>query len=66
MRMHYLIRRIAGMFVLISLALGYWVNPWFYVFTAFVGLNLIQSSFSHFCPMESLLAALGVPGERRP
>lgn len=61
MRMHYLIRRIAGTFVLASLALGYWVSPWFFLFTAFVGLNLIQSSFTHKCPMENILAALGVP-----
>jgi hypothetical protein len=63
--MHYLIRRIAGTFVLVSLALGYWVSPYWYLFTAFVGLNLLQSSFTHFCPMESLLARIGVatPGE---
>jgi hypothetical protein len=52
---HYLIRRIAGSFVLISLALGYWVSPWFYLFTVFVGLNLFQSSFTKFCPMEKFL-----------
>jgi hypothetical protein len=49
---HYLIRRIAGFFVLVSLALGWWVSPWFYLFTAFVGLNLFQSSFTRFCPLE--------------
>jgi hypothetical protein len=52
---HYLIRRIAGTFVLASLALGYWVSPWFYLFTAFVGLNLFQSSFTKFCPLEKML-----------
>lgn len=52
---HYLIRRIAGSFVLISLALGYWVSPWFLLFTAFVGLNLLQSSFTRWCPMEKIL-----------
>lgn len=60
MRMHYLIRRIAGTFVLASLALGYWVSPYWYLLTAFVGLNLLQSSFTHFCPMETILARLGV------
>ena len=35
------IRVIAGSFVLISLALGWWVSPWFFLFTAFVGLNLL-------------------------
>ena len=49
---HYIIRRIAGAFVLVSLALGYWVSPWFYLFTAFVGLNLFQSSFTRWCPIE--------------
>ena len=49
---HYIIRRIAGTFVLASLALGYWVSPWFYLFTAFVGLNLFQSSFTKWCPIE--------------
>ena len=52
---HYLIRRIAGVFVLASLALGYWVSPWFFLFTAFVGLNLFQSSFSRWCPLEKIL-----------
>lgn len=60
MKMHYLIRRIAGTFVLVSLALGYWVSPWFFLFTAFVGVNLIQSSFTRKCPMESILQALGI------
>ena len=52
---HYTVRRIAGVFVLISLALGYWVSPWFFIFTAFVGLNLFQSSFTKWCPMEKIL-----------
>jgi hypothetical protein len=60
MRMHYLIRRIAGTFVLASLALGYWVSPYWYLFTAFVGLNLLQSSFTHWCFMEKLLEKLEV------
>jgi len=51
---HYIIRRLAGLFVLISLALGFWVSPWFYLFTAFVGLNLLQSSFTKWCPVERL------------
>ena len=57
---HYLIRRIAGAFVLISLALGYWVSPWFYLFTAFVGVNLVQSSFTKWCLMEQILEKAGV------
>ena len=52
---HYIVRRVAGIFVLISLALGYWVSPWFYLFTAFVGLNLLQSSFTKWCPLERIV-----------
>jgi hypothetical protein len=55
----FVIRRIAGLFVLLSLALGMWVNPWFFAFTAFVGLNLLQSSFTNFCPLEKVLGGLG-------
>jgi hypothetical protein len=51
---HYIIRRLAGLFVLVSLALGWWVSPWFYLFTAFVGLNLLQSSFTKWCPIEKV------------
>lgn len=54
------LRAIAGFFVLLSLALGHWVNPNFYYFTAFVGLNLLQSAFTKWCPMISLLRALGL------
>jgi len=54
-RIENLIRRFAGGFVLGSLALGFWVHPGWYLFTAFVGLNLLQSSFSGFCPLEKLL-----------
>lgn len=57
------LRLIAGFFVLASLALGYWVSPWFYLFTAFVGLNLFQSGLTNWCPMMAILRAAGV--ERR-
>ena len=60
MTMHYMIRAVAGSFVLISLALGYWVSPYWYLFTAFVGLNLLQSSFTKWCLMEQILGKLGV------
>ncbi|MDQ2930680.1 MAG: DUF2892 domain-containing protein [Gemmatimonadota bacterium] len=59
------IRRIAGVFILVSLALGYWVNPAWFLFTAFVGLNLFQSSFTNFCPLERVLGAVGFPGCER-
>ena len=58
----YLIRRIAGTFVLVSLALAWWVSPWWLLFTAFVGANLVQSSFTHFCPLERILGRFGVAG----
>ncbi|MCX7894663.1 MAG: DUF2892 domain-containing protein [Thermoanaerobaculum sp.] len=54
------LRAIAGFFVLLSLALGHWVHPNFYYFTAFVGLNLLQSAFTRWCPMISILRALGM------
>ena len=55
-----LLRLIAGSFILLSLALGYWVSPWFYLFTAFVGLNLFQSGFTNWCPMMAILRRAGV------
>lgn len=55
------LRAIAGFFVLASLALGYWVHPGFFLFTAFVGLNLLQSAFTKWCPMMAFLRALNVP-----
>ena len=60
MNMHYIIRRIAGTLVLLSLALGYWISPYFLLFTAFVGLNLLQSSFTRWCLMENMLEMAGV------
>ena len=60
-----IIRRFAGLFVLASLALGTWVHPNWYYFTAFVGFNLVQSSFTGFCPLEKILGAAGVMGCRK-
>ena len=57
--MHYVIRGIAGTFVLISLALGWWVTPWAFLLTAFVGVNLLQSAVTRWCLMEDILRALG-------
>jgi hypothetical protein len=54
------LRLIAGFFVLLSIALGYWVHPGFFLFTAFVGLNLFQSAFTKWCPMMGVLRKLGV------
>ncbi len=58
------IRRFAGVFVLLSLGLGWWVNPLWFLFTAFVGLNLVQSSFTGFCPLERILGGLRLFGCR--
>ena len=62
-----MIRIMAGFFVLLSLALGVdgsplFVSKWFLAFTAFVGLNLMQSGFTRWCPLEIFLRKLGVPG----
>jgi hypothetical protein len=54
------LRLIAGALVLASLALGKWVNPMWYWFTAFVGLNLLQSGFTNWCPMMTILRKMGV------
>jgi hypothetical protein len=56
------VRLIAGVFVLASLALGYYVSPKWYLFTAFVGLNLLQSAFTNWCPAMTILRKLGVKG----
>jgi hypothetical protein len=55
------LRLIAGFFVMLSVALGTFVHPYWYGFTAFVGLNLFQSAFTQWCPMITILRKLGVP-----
>ena len=50
-----LIKRIAGIFIIISVLLGMYVNPNSYWFTLFVGANLLQSSFTNWCLMEDIL-----------
>jgi hypothetical protein len=54
------LRLIAGVFVLLSVALGWFVSPWWFLFTVFVGLNLLQSGFTNWCPMMTWLRKLGV------
>lgn len=61
-----LVRLFAGLFILASLALGVPGSPvflsvWWLAFTGFVGLNLLQSSFTRWCPLEIILRRLGVP-----
>ena len=60
MTMERLIRAIAGTFILVSLLLGYIYSPWWHLFTAFVGANLLQSAFTKWCLMEEILGKLGV------
>jgi hypothetical protein len=55
------VRALAGTFVLLSVALGYWVHPGFFLFTAFVGANLLQSAFTNACPAMSIFRRLGLP-----
>lgn len=59
-----IIRRFAGVFILASVALGWWVHPYWFGFTAFVGLNLLQSSLTNICPLEWFLGRVGFPGCR--
>lgn len=51
---------IAGIFIIAGIVLGSWLNPLWYLFTAFVGLNLLQYGFTRFCPMALVLKRLGV------
>jgi len=54
------LRLIAGTFILLSVGLGLTVSPWFFAFTAFVGLNLMQSGLTRSCPMMLILRKAGV------
>ena len=54
------VMRIAGMFILVSLALALTLSLYWLWFTAFVGANLLQASFTGFCPLATLLRKLGV------
>ena len=60
MKMEMIIRRFAGSFILASLLLAHYHSPYWLWFTAFVGFNLLQSSFTNFCPLELILKKLGV------
>jgi len=51
----------AGFMVLLSLALGFYVSSWWYLLTVFVGLNLVQASFTGFCPAAIVFRKLGCP-----
>jgi hypothetical protein len=57
------IRVIAGTLLLVSLALVVWVSPWWLLFTAFIGLNLLQSGLTKWCLMEDILGWTGIHRE---
>lgn len=64
MTIEHKIRLIAGTFILASVALGWFVSPYWFLFTAFVGLNLIQSTITKWCLMEDILRWTGIHRER--
>ncbi|MBI2813777.1 MAG: DUF2892 domain-containing protein [Opitutae bacterium] len=64
MTTHNLVRVLAGSVVLLGVALTHWVSPWWLLLPVFVGLNLIQSAFTGFCPPTLILRKLGWVDER--
>jgi Inner membrane protein YgaP-like, transmembrane domain len=60
MKLENAIRIMAGTMVLISLGLAHWVSQWWLLLAVFVGVNLIQSALTGFCPAEMILKKLGV------
>ena len=56
------VRVMAGAMILVSVALVHFVSPWWLLFTAFIGLNMLQASFTGFCPAAMVFKALGVKG----
>ena len=59
------LRGIAGFFILASVLLAYCHSPYWLLFTGFVGLNLLQSAFTNWCPMMAILQKLGVKSQRQ-
>jgi hypothetical protein len=59
------LRLMAGAFILASLALGHWISPYWYLFTAFVGLNLLQSGFTNWCPAMAIFRKCGLADAAR-
>jgi hypothetical protein len=57
------LRGIAGFFTLLSVLLAHYHSPYWLLFTGFVGLNLLQSAFTDWCPMMAVLKKLGVGGQ---
>ncbi len=60
MSMEHIIRLIAGVMILVSVALAAFHSPWWLLWTAFIGVNLIQSALTRWCLMEDILAKFGV------
>ena len=58
--MERIIRALAGTLVTLSLILGYYVSPWWFLLTLFVGLNLFQSAFTRWCLAEEILKKFGI------
>jgi hypothetical protein len=58
-----IVRLMAGMMILLSLALTHYIHPYWAFLTLFVGANLMQSGFTNICPLSSILKKLGVPEE---
>lgn len=56
-----IVRIVAGFFVMASVTLGLLHSPWWFAFTLFVGLNLFQSGFTNFCPLELILQKMNIP-----
>jgi hypothetical protein len=50
----------AGVMILVSIALTQFVSPWFWLFTAFIGLNMLQAAFTGFCPAAAIFKKLGL------
>lgn len=55
-----IVRAVAGLFMLLSVALAYFVSPYWLILALFVGFNLLQSSFTQFCPLEKILDSMGI------
>lgn len=65
MTLEHSIRILAGTLILASVALAYFVSPWWHLLTIFVGFNLVQSSFTKFCPAEMIFKKLFFSGRKK-
>ncbi|NOZ84555.1 MAG: DUF2892 domain-containing protein [Epsilonproteobacteria bacterium] len=60
MKLKNYMRLLPGIFIVISVLLGLFYNKWWFAFTLFVGLNMMQSAFTDWCLLEKILKKLGV------